>query len=113
MKKKQGKKDVKGESEQAVKEREFTPWHVVKRKGHKEHFDGKKVYGSIYWACRSTGMHEEKCESISATLLEEVKKWFDEKKGITSDDIFRFVSEELKKHNWQAAYMYSTLRDIS
>lgn len=87
--------------------------HIVKRKGHKEKFDEKKAYGSVYWACKTTGMHEKKCEIISSEILKEVKKWIKNKPAVSSDDIFKIVGEKLKKHDKHVAYMYSTLRDIS
>ncbi len=87
--------------------------HVVKRKGHKEKFDGKKVYASVYWACKTTGIGEEQCEKISSKILKEVKKWIEKKPVVDSTEIHIFVSELLKKHDKDVAYMYSTLRDIS
>lgn len=87
--------------------------HVVKRKGHNEKFDGKKVYASVYWACKTTGLHESQSEKISSSVLKEVKKWLEGKPAVNSNDIFRIVSEKLEKLDKEVAYMYSTLRDIS
>jgi len=35
------------------------------------------------------------------------------KKIVSSDDIFRAIITELKKHNEDAAFLYETHRDIS
>ncbi len=35
---------------------------IVKRKGHTEEFDEKKVYGSVYAACASAHYDEPNCE---------------------------------------------------
>jgi len=87
--------------------------HVVKRKGHKEKFDGKKVYASVYWACKTTGMGEQKCEKVSGEVLKEVKKWIEDKPVVDSAEIFNRITEKLKKISKDISYMYSTLRDIS
>lgn len=86
---------------------------VVKRKGHSEEFDEKKTYGSIYWACKSSHLHSQKCEEISEKVLEELKKEIKNHNAVDSDTIFKFISRELTKHSKDAAYMYRTHRDIS
>ena len=87
--------------------------HIVKRKGHKEKFDEKKAYASVYWACKSSHMDAPKCELISEKTVEALKKHIKEKKEIDSSKIFEFLSKEMEKHDKNAAYMYKTHRDIS
>ncbi|MDO8633670.1 MAG: ATP cone domain-containing protein [archaeon] len=86
---------------------------VVKRKGHKEEFDEKKAYGSVYWACKSSHLHGKQCEEISEKTIEALKKEIKDHGAVSSDSIFKFISMELGKHNKDAAYMYKTHRDIS
>lgn len=87
--------------------------HIVKRKGHKQEFDEKKVYGSIYAACLSTRINKEEAENIAGLVTKEVTKWIDEKEDISSDGIFKKAGEELQGLNKDAAFMYKTHRDIS
>lgn len=87
--------------------------HIVKRKGHKEKFDEKKVYGSVFWACKTAHMETEECELVAGKVLTSLKKELKNKPEIDSTKIFEFVGKELEKHNKDSAFMYTTHRDIS
>lgn len=87
--------------------------HIVKRKGHKQEFDERKVYASVYAACRSAHCREEEAEATANLILREIKEWIGNKKEISSDSIFKRVEEELSHLNKAAAFMYKTHRDIS
>lgn len=87
--------------------------HIVKRLGHQEKFDVKKVYGSSYAACLNCHMKKKECEGIADKVCNGLKKWIRVKKRVTSDQIFKQVIRELKKHNKDAAFMFETHRDIS
>jgi len=87
--------------------------HIVKRKGHTELYDERKVYGSCYFACRNAHMNEEKAEELANKVCTQVTKSVSKKKFVTSDDIFRLLTNELKKHDEDAAFLYETHRDIS
>jgi len=41
---------------------------IVKRKGHVEKFDEKKVYGSVYASCASADYDEAECEKLSEKI---------------------------------------------
>lgn len=86
---------------------------IVKRKGHTEAFDERKVYGSCYFACRNSHLSEKESEEISGKVSALVAKWANKQKSFSSADIFRKLIEELNKHNKDAAFMYETHRDIS
>lgn len=87
--------------------------HIVKRKGHKEKFDERKAYASVYWACRSSHLHAQECEQIAQKVVSALQKHIHEKKEVDSAQIFEFIGKELQKHNEHVAYMYKTHRDIS
>lgn len=87
--------------------------HIVKRKGHKQEFDERKIYASVYAACLSTGIKKEEAEATANLVSREVKKWLDERQDITSDQIFNKAGEELKHLNKDASFMYKTHRDMS
>ena len=88
--------------------------HIVKRKGHKEKFDERKVYGSCYEASYSCcGYNRKQTEQICEKVTGAVKKWVKNKKEINSEDIFKQVVKELKKYSKESAFMYESHRDIS
>jgi transcriptional regulator NrdR family protein len=111
MKKKTNKKRKMGKI--AKKAKKETELHIVKRRGHKEIYDEKKVYGSCYFACRSSHMGEQEAEKICSSVTKSINKWVMKRKMVTSDEIFRNLVFALKKHNEDAAFMYETHRDIS
>ena len=86
---------------------------IVKRKGHTEEFDERKVYASCYAACLSSHVPHMHAEKICEKVAKEVKAWARKKKMVSSDDIFRKVTAAIKKHNEDAAFMYETHRDIA
>ena len=86
---------------------------IVKRKGHLEEYNDKKVYGSCYSACYTAGLTEKECEAMSEAIVKDVNKWVKTKKSIKSSEIFRLVSKLLKKHNKEVAFLYETHWDIS
>jgi len=88
--------------------------HIVKRRGHKEKFDERKLYASVYAACVLTeSMKEKECEKEANTVTKQVKKWMSSKKEVSSEDIFRIAAQSLRKHHKDAAFMYETHRDVS
>ena len=87
--------------------------HLVKRRGHKEKFDERKVYASVYAACMSSHSKEKEAEKTAEVVCKEVKKWLRGKSIVNSRDIFRFVIKEIKKKNKNASFMYETHMDVS
>lgn len=87
--------------------------HIIKRRGHKQEFDERKVYASIFAACLSTHIAKEEAENIANSVSRKVKEWLNEKEGVTSDQIFKQVSEELMSLQKDVAFMYTTHRDVS
>ncbi len=86
---------------------------IVKRKGHTEEFDERKVYASCYAACLSSHVPHMEAEKICEKVAKEVKAWVRKKISVTSDKIFKKTTAAMKKHNEDAAFMYETHRDIS
>lgn len=87
--------------------------HIVKRKGHKEEFDERKLYASIFSACLASHTSHEEAETTASLVSREVKKWIDEKEEVASGEIFKQAAEELGHLNKDAAFMYITHRDVS
>jgi len=90
-----------------------TTLQIVKRKGHTELYDERKVYGSCYFACRNAHLSEQDAEKICKKVCVAITKWIRKHKVVSSTDIFRILTQELKKHNEDAAFLYETHRDIS
>lgn len=86
---------------------------IVKRKGHSEIYDERKVYGSCFFACRNAHLSEKEAEEICRKVSEAVTKWVKARKIVSSNGIFKMLIEELKKHNDDAAFLYETHRDVS
>ena len=86
---------------------------IVKRKGHTELYDERKVYGSCYFACRNAHLGEQESEAICNKAVPAITRLVAKKKIVSSDEIFKRIIQELKKHNEDAAFLYETHRDIS
>lgn len=86
---------------------------IVKRRGHTEEFDERKVYASCYAACLSSHIHAIEAERICEKVTKEIRAWAKKKKSVNSDDIFRKTTTAIKRHNQDAGFMYETHRDIA
>lgn len=86
---------------------------IVKRKGHKEKFDPRKIYASCYAACLSSHLQVRYAEEICEKVTKEVGGKLKNAKGVSSAKIFQLVEKAIKKHDKDAAFMYKTHRDVS
>jgi len=93
-------------SKKAKKEGQSCKNCIVKRRGHTEEFDEKKVYGSVYAACASAHYGEPKCELIADTITKKIKKFVKNKKRIDSSEIRKKIENELKKKDEELAFFY-------
>lgn len=85
---------------------------IVKRHGHKEYFDPRKVYASVYAACMTLRMHDSEAEMIAEMVTHEVEDDVKKMSEITTHLLHKMISEKLKKYHPDAAYMYEHHRDI-
>ncbi len=79
---------------------------VVKRRGHVEGFDEKKVYGSIYAACASAHLEEKSCEKLAEKITKQVKAFATKKRELQAKEIHLYVEKELKKVDKELAFYY-------
>ena len=79
---------------------------VVKRKGHTEKFDERKVYGSVYAACSSAHYGENLCEKNAEEITSKIRKFIRNKKSIESAQIRNKIAELLKRKNKELAFFY-------
>ena len=86
---------------------------IVKRGWHVEPYDERKIYGSCVFACRMAHLSQKEAEKIAEHITPIITNSVKKKKFISSDDIYRMLIEELKKHDQDASFLYETHRDIS
>ena len=103
---KKGKRSIKGS-----KARTVIP--IIKRKGHEQPYDERKVYASCYFSCRNAHLSEKEAEKICEKITREITKQVKKEKSVTSQNIFQLIIKELNKHDKDAAFLYETHRDIS
>ena len=89
-----------------------TTKHIVKRAGHNEEYDGRKLYASVYASCLSVKTPEGEAELVAEKVEEMVEKWLDSKHEVTGHDIRRQAAKHLKAYNPDAAYMYENHREL-
>lgn len=87
--------------------------HIVKRKGHKEEYDNRKVYASVYAACLNVHVHTGEAELIADKVSKEIDIWIKDKSEVSSHMIFLQVAKSLRKYNPDASFMFETHRDVS
>ena len=87
--------------------------HIVKRHGHRERFDERKVYASCYAAFLSCHLSHEQSEKLCEKVAKEVTAWIKGKKEVNSSQIFQEVVRVMKKYHKDAAFMYETHRDVA
>ncbi len=86
---------------------------VVKRKGHKEPFEPRKIYASVYAACTSLRMTDEEAELIAQKVVSNVKDTLKDTHEIDAHTIHKKVVDSLRIYHPEAAYLYDNHRDIS
>ena len=78
--------------------------HIVKRAGHTEAYDQRKLYASIYSACLSMREPVGTAEVVADKVVKDVEAWLDKKNEITSNDIRRVAAGHLHAYNPDTAY---------
>lgn len=84
--------------------------HIVKRAGHEQPYDSKKLYASIYAACLSVREPVGTAEIVAAEVVESVEKWLEPKHLVTGNDLRRQAAKYLQAINPNAAYLYAHQR---
>ncbi len=86
--------------------------HIVKRHGHTEAFDERKLYASVFSACQSVREPEGSAELIADKVANDVKQWLTTKHEVTSNDIRTIAAKHLQSYHPDAAYIYKHHRVI-
>ena len=85
--------------------------HIVKRKGHAETYDPRKLYASVYTSCLSVNSSSGEAELVAERVVSDVEKWLDGKQEVTANDIRRQAHKHLQVYNQDAAYMLENHRN--
>lgn len=80
--------------------------HLVKRAGHTEPYESRKLYASIYAACLSVREPRGSAELIAGQVVKDVEHWLGHKHEITSNDMRRQAAKHLHAYHPDAGYMY-------
>jgi transcriptional regulator NrdR family protein len=86
--------------------------HIVKRKGHTEQYDNRKLYASIYSACLSVRAPEGEAELVAERVVGDIEKWLTKKVEVTAHDIRQNAASHLAIYNPDAAYIYKNHREL-
>jgi len=88
--------------------------HIIKRRGHSEKFDEKKIYASAYAACLNAEFGEQKCEEVAEKVMKEVTKAIKARhNAVDSSEIAELTHKILEKFNKDVAFLYKTHLDLS
>ncbi len=85
---------------------------IVKRKGHEESFDEKKLYASIYSATLNCHHGEERAEEVAQVVLNNIQLWIKDHPTVTSHILKLRAIRELKHIDRDIAMMYEVHMDI-
>jgi len=80
--------------------------HIVKRAGHTEKYDERKLYASVYASCLAVKVPIGEAELVADKVVKEVEDCLKDKYELTSGDIFRRCYQHFQVYNPDAAYMY-------
>jgi transcriptional regulator NrdR family protein len=80
--------------------------HIVKRFGHNEPYDGRKLYASIFAACLSVKEPPATAELVAQEVQTQTEKWLTGKHEVTSNDIRREAAKHLQVVNPDAGFQY-------
>lgn len=92
--------------------RKFSARHVVKRGGHTEPFDERKIYASVYEACHGALIPTTKAEKIASSVSNAIKKKVEQHETVSAHAIKLEVVKELKKHHKDVAFLYETHKEL-
>lgn len=86
--------------------------HIVKRRGHTEAYDERKLYASVYAACLSVREPNASAELIAEKVASNMNQWISKKHEVTSNDIRAAAAKHLEDYHPDAAHMYRHHRVI-
>ena len=86
--------------------------HIVKRKGHSEAYDVRKLYASVYSMCLAVHCSEEDAEGTAEKVVRHVDQWLEKKHEVTAHDIHSVALDRSMSLNPDAGFLYSNHRGM-
>jgi len=80
--------------------------HIVKRAGHTESYDERKLYASVYASCLAVREPVGSAELVAKEIVRLVGEWLNNKHEVSSHDIRLQASKHLKVINPDASFQY-------
>lgn len=87
--------------------------HIVKRQGHSEEYESRKLYASVYSACLAVREPAATAELVADKVCSDIDNWLGNKHEVTSHDILVNAAKHLKVYNEDAAWIYRHHRNVS
>ena len=84
---------------------------VVKRKGHVQHYEEKKVYASVYAAALNCENGEEKSEKLAKEITKKISTWVKKKNKVSSLEIRNQIAKSIRDRD--VRLMYESHLDLS
>ena len=78
-----------------------------------QEFDPKKLYASVYHACKGSHVSEERSEEIASKVLLRVQAGLRGRKTVGAHELFMLTVRELSRIDSEAGFMYEHHFDIS
>jgi transcriptional regulator NrdR family protein len=79
---------------------------IIKRAGHDEPYDERKVYGSVYAAMLAAHQPTKTAELVASDVSARVTKEVVTHVHTSSDEIKHFVTKELAEFSKHAQFLY-------
>lgn len=86
--------------------------YIIKRKGHAEYFDERKLYASIYSAALNCHKSEEESENLADDVSTKIKQWLNYNPTTKSHKLKTQVIKELNQIDKDIAMMYESHLDL-
>lgn len=86
--------------------------HIVKRAGHNEPFDERKLYASIYSACLAVQVSQPEAENLAEQVVTAVKHATSHDYRLTSHRLKVEAAKALGYYHPNASYLYQHHHDL-
>jgi transcriptional regulator NrdR family protein len=86
--------------------------HVVKRKGHTEPYDEKKLYGSVYASALNAHHDEGTAEEMGDRVVDYMEQWLAGRHEVKSTELRRQTKKVLDEIDKDVAQLYAEFMDI-
>lgn len=87
--------------------------HIVKRHGHTEPYDQRKLYASVFASLTALRTPETEAELVADKVCKHVGTWLEKKHEVTSRDLLHQAARHLEAYNSDAAFLYRHHRSVS